>query len=141
MTIWMIGLNSSVNLTEAREVFVTLSTSMDLSALRRNSLHLLCYDHHSGTIQKRSNPGGTFGRFFIPTCCYCLLRGDSTYLIGALVFIRSRMEKAVPPHSAPHTTSEIIQPSSAVHLNGQNKHYLVVGTSSLAKPACRVISA
>jgi hypothetical protein len=62
-------------------------------------------------------------------------------LIGAIVFIRSRKEKAVPPHSAPHTTSEIIQPSSAVHLNGQNKHYLVVGTNSLAKAACRVISA
>jgi hypothetical protein len=35
-------------------------------------------------------------------------------LIGAIVFIKSRKEKAVPLHSAPHTTSEIIhlhQPS------------------------------
>jgi hypothetical protein len=30
-------------------------------------------------------------------------------LIGAIVFIKSRKEKAVPLHSAPHTTSEIIQ--------------------------------
>jgi hypothetical protein len=61
---------------------------------------------------KRRTGDSSFLPVVIVSCVVILL-----FLIGAIVFIRSRKEKAVPLHSAPHTTSEVIQIPSRIHLN------------------------